>query len=350
MTFFVRRRASAALALLPALALAACDAPSTGPSHVTYGAAVVVNSTGRSLSVIPTDAGAQTTTVPLGASGSPVSLAVRGNIAVVPMGTYPAAVVANLVTGATAAANLPTGSGATGAAFLNDTVAVVANSNLNTVSAVHVVTRTVGAQVPAGVFPQAVVAGDNRVYVIDANLVNFAPAGHGTVTVLDGALGPVGTVQLSGDNSAAAVLVGSTLYVVNSGHFGQNDGSLSVVNTATLKETKLVTGFGDFPGSIAASADGRILVGVYGKGILVYNPTTGVLERDAAHPIVPTASTSVSAIGFDGLGRLYSTDPGDCTNPGKLFRVTSETESNEVVATGVCPFALAFTRVTVTTQ
>jgi hypothetical protein len=347
MSILSRSRALAALALAPTLALAACDAPGTDPTRVTYQAAVVVNSVGRSLTVIPTDNVGQVTTIPLGASGSPVSLAVRGSSAVVPMGTYPFAAVANVATGATAFAALPANSGATGAAFANDSIAVVANSDRNTVSPVNVNTRVVGAEIPVGVYPQAVVSTAERVFVINANLVNFAPAGHGSVTVLNSSLTPVGTVQLTGDNPAAGVVIGDKLYVLNSGHFGKADGTLSVVDIPTLKETKLATGFGEFPGSLAPAADGRLFVGVYGSGILVYNPSSGNFDRGPANPLVPTGSKTFSALAVDQLGRLYSADPGECSAPGKLFRVTSETEINQTVPTGVCPFAVAIARITV---
>jgi hypothetical protein len=348
-TDFPRRRALAALALVPALALAACK-DGMGPNTTTPGqeTAVVVNSVNRSLTVQPLNV-LQGTTIGLGSQGSPVSIATRGNAAVVPMGTYPFAALVDLFTGSVAFAKLPDNSGATGAAFLNDSIAIVANSNRNTVSPVNVLRGTVGAEVAVGTYPQAVVAQGGRVYVINAELVNFSPARHGTVTVLDAALNRVGTVDLGADNPAAGVFLDGKLYVVNSGNYGANggagDGSLSVVDPVTLKETKLVAGFGNFPGAIAASADKRLYVGVYGTGILVWNPSTSAFEKDAAHPLLPNGSPVTSGIGFDSSGRLYSLDPGACSDPGHLLLVSPAGALEKDFATGVCPFALAFTRV-----
>jgi hypothetical protein len=338
-----RSRALAALALLPALALAACDS-STGPTtEAGQETAVVVNSVNRSLTVQPLGA-FQGRTVGLGSQGSPVSIAVRRNLAVVPMGTYPFAALVELSTGEVRYAALPENSGATGAAFLNDSIAIVANSNRNTVSPVNVYRGTVGPEVAVGHFPQAVVAQDGRVYVINAELVDFASVGHGTVTVLDGALNRVGTVGLGGDNSAAGAFLDGKLYVVNSGSYGADDGSLSVVDPATLTETKRVAGFGNFPGAVAAGPDRRLYVGVYGTGIVVWNPSgAGTFDHDAAHPLLAGGSSVVSALGFDSGGRLHSVDPGACKDPGHLVRLNSAGAVQQDYATGVCPFALAFT-------
>jgi hypothetical protein len=340
------RRALIALALAPALALAACKDSATFSRTLSYEVALVVNSTTRSLSVIPADTTLRYS-VGLGAEGSPVSVAASGNAAVVPMGTYPFAAVIDLVNSKVYYAPLPANSGATGAAFVNDSVVLVANTNLNSVSAVNVQTRVAAAPVAVGVFPQAVVAGSGRVFVLNANLVNFAPAGPGSVTVFDTHLARLGTVQLSGFNATAGVVVGTKLYVVNAGHYGQADGTLSVVDIPTLTETRLVTGFGEFPGSIAADTDGKVYVGVYAAGVLVWNPATQAFERTLLNPIKPVGSSAVSAVGFDVLNRLHVVDPGNCTDPGTVYIAGSGSAVGSKVSTGACPFALAFTRLSV---
>ncbi|MDB4949906.1 MAG: hypothetical protein JWM27_2555 [Gemmatimonadetes bacterium] len=336
---------AAALFLAPALLLAACGDSTGTPQAVAAETAVVVNSTNRSLTVQPLGA-LQGRTVGLGSQGSPVSVATRGNFAVVPMGSYPYAAVVELFTGAVGFVKLPDGSGATGAAFLNDSIAVVANSNLNTVSPVNIRRLTAGAPIAVGGFPQSVVAEAGRLYVINAELVDFAPAKHGTVTVLDGSLNKVGTVQLSGDNPAAGAFLDGKLYVVDSGSYGAGDGAISVVDPVALTEAKQVAGFGNFPGAVAAGADKRVYVGVYGTGIVVWNPATGTFVNDVAHPLLPAGSPVTSAVGFDSQGRLYSLNPGECKDPGKLFRLTAGGASAQEFTTGVCPFALAFTGVT----
>lgn len=338
---FLRRGAAAILA---AATLAACsDATSSGGGRGE--AAVVVNSTNRSLTVVPLDSVDGKYAVGLGAQGSPVSIAVRGETAVVPMGTYPFAKVVNLSTGATLfTVALPEGSGATGAAFLNDSIALVANSNLNSVTPVNVLRGTTRPAIPTGAFPQGVVVTGGRAYVINAELENFTPVRDATLTVINGDLTVAGTVQLSGRNAAAAVARGSRLYVVHSGSFGANNGSLSVVDLNSRTEIDHITGFGDFPSAIAAEDD-RLYVGSYSLGILVYDLGDDTFVRGLADALMPEGWSALAGIGFDSDGRLWALNPGFCDDAGVIAQVTTQGAIAEETATGVCPFALAFARV-----
>src|SRR4051812_19736054 len=118
----------ATLALAPA-ALAACDNPNTPGGRATR-LEVVVNSVDNSLTLIPVDSAAPTVRmVGLGSvSASPVTVAARKRFAVVPEGIYPFAAVVDLRAGTVAGSvALPANSGATGAAFLNDSIAIVGN-------------------------------------------------------------------------------------------------------------------------------------------------------------------------------------------------------------------------------
>lgn len=333
----------ATLALAPA-ALAACDNPSHfGPEPARL--AIIVNSVDNSLTLVDVDGdGSDVRSVGLGAvAASPVSVAARNGFAVVPGGIYPFATVVNLNTAAVAhSVALPANSGATGVAFLNDSIAIVANPSLNTVSPVNVLRGTTGAQVAVGVYPQAVVEGtDGRVFVINGNLVNFSSAGPGSVTVIGANGQATGTIALTGINPQNGVVRNGKLYVVNAGTFGGNNGSLSVVNLTSLTEETRVTGFGEFPGSIAAGPDGLIYVGVYSTGIVVWNPTSASFVRPLANPIVPGNTPPVSSLGFDYAGRMHTTNPGDCSAAGRAFRLVS-TAYDRVVNTGICPFAIAF--------
>ena len=345
-TRFARRLAAfAALAALPLAA--ACDGDPNEP-EIAERLALTVNSVENSLSLVPVEGStAQARTVGLGAQGSPTGVAARGRWAVVPLGTYPFAAVVDLRAGAVASTvALPATSGATGAAFANDSIAVVANPGRNTVSPVNVRRGTVGAEVAAGTYPQAVVSDDARVYVINANLVNFAPAGPGSVTVLDDRLRFVKTIQLSGLNPSAGAIVGNRLYVLNSGTFGQANGSLSVVNLQTLTEQSHHAGFGSFPSSIAASPAGELFIGIYGTGIVVWNPQTATFRVGLNNPIKPNGSGVVSGLGFDYQGGLHVTDPGSCQTRGSMYRATGNTgEVERTVQVGICPFGIDFANV-----
>jgi hypothetical protein len=342
-TRFARRLAAlAALAILPLAA--ACDGDPNEPD-IAERLVLTVNSVENSLSLAPVDGGAgtQVRTVGLGAQGTPVGVAARGRFAVVPLGTYPFAAVVDLRAGTlSSTVALPANSGATGAAFVNDTLAVVANPGRNTVSPVRVERGTAGAEVAVGTYPQAIVSDLARIYVLNGNLVNFAPAGPGSVTVLDNQLRFVKTVQLTGLNPSAGAIVGNRLYVLNAGTFGGNNGSLSVVNLQTLTEEARHTGFGDYPSSIAASPNGELYVGIYGTGVVVWSPATTSFRIGLGQALNPGGSPTVSGIGFDYAGRWHSADSRTCQNPGFVHRSSANDSWERGLVTGVCPFGLAF--------
>lgn len=341
----IRGLRAAALALL-ALA-AGCDGESPTQPGIAERLAITVNSTTASLTLVPVD-GAQGTarTVELGpAQMSPTGASARGDRAVVPLGGYPFAAVVDLRAGTLLhTVALPANSGATGSAFVNDTLAVVANPGRNTVSPVRVRSGTAGPETAVGVYPQAVVSDGSRVYVVNGNLENFAPAGTGSVTVLDASLRFVRTIQLSGTNSSAAAIRGNRLYVLHSGTFGGGDGSLSVVDLQTLAEESHHTGFGDFPSSLAVAPSGELYVGLFGAGIVVWNPVSESFVRGFDDPILPSGQTVISGIGFDHAGRLHAVTPGTCMAPapGTMYRLGGGGEVERTVATGTCAFGIAF--------
>jgi hypothetical protein len=310
-------------------------------------AAVVVNSVDNSLSIVTLDGGASRTVGLGGAASSPVDLAVRGNIAVVPLGIYPFAAVVDLAAGTVAyRVPLPANSGATGVAFVNDTLALVANPGRNTVSPVNVRRGQAGAEIPVGVYPQAIVAGNGALYVINSNLVNFNPAGPGSVTVLNSSLGVLKTIPLSGINPAAGAVVGDRLYVLNSGTFGQANASLSVVNLQTLAEESHHTGFGRFPTSLRASGNpGVLYVGGFGYGITSWNPANRQFIISPANPLKPSGVADVGDMTVDDIGQLFFTAPGDCTQPGRLYLVGASGAITGQAQTGVCPVGVEITRI-----
>jgi hypothetical protein len=339
--------ATAVGATIVAIALAGCT-ETTGPiipSDAEY--AVVLNSVERSLSVVPVDDAGAVFTVGLAPDGSPASLAVRGGVAVVPLGTLPSAAVVDLETlSVRHTVALPAGSGATGAAFLNDSIALVANTALNTVSPINVRSGARAAEIAVGTYPQAIIAANDTAFVLEARLdASFQPIGPGTISVLAGRpLQIVRTIELSGLNPGAAAFGrDGRIYVLHSGRFGAGDASLSVVDRATLHEIAHDGGFGEFPGALAVAPDGRIAVAAFAYGVALWNPATRTFARAPAAAVAPGGIPSASAAAFDEAGRLYTLQP-DCLTAGTLFRLDASFAVDRERTVGICPLAIAFTR------
>jgi hypothetical protein len=336
--------------LLFLVLVAGCD-DATGPEPPEGRVlGVVLNSVDISLTIFDAEdpGGSTPMTVGLAADGSPVSLAARGRWAAVPLGIAPAVAVVDLQTSTVVRTiPLPEGSGASGVAFVSDSVAVVTNSGLNTVSPVDVWNGTVGAEIPVGLYPQtALVAGDHLV-IVNARLgPDFLPVGPGTLTVLDReTLAVEGTVTLGGENpGAAAAGPGGDLYVVSSGSFGAENGSVSAVDLGALEETGYHTGFGEFPYAAAISPSGTLYVGSFGFGVAVWDPATESFIRSPAEAVAPDGQPSTSGLAFDPEGRLYALRP-DCDSAGAALRLGEAYAVEVAIATGVCPVAIAFTTV-----
>ena len=139
------RQVSFGLVLLSSCLLLGCHEDAAAPDRlVEEEIGVVVNSLDVSLTVFSVDEPAAPNTIGLSPAGSPVGLALRGSLAVVPLGFVPAVAVVDLSSGILLQTiALPEGSGATGAAFLTDSLVLVANPNLNSVSPVNIVTGAV---------------------------------------------------------------------------------------------------------------------------------------------------------------------------------------------------------------
>jgi hypothetical protein len=337
-----------ALAVALALGSVACDDDNpTGPV-VPAGVetALVVNSIDLSVTVFPVDSIDARRTIGLAQAGSPVSLAARGSHAVAPMGFLSSAVVVDLASGDVTSVALPDNSGATGVDFINDSIAYVANPNLNTVSPINVFAATTGAQIDVGGFPQGVIASSDRVFVLNAELdETFRPAKVGGVSVIDPSTNAVvSTIILSGFNpSAAAFGPDGQLYVVNSGTFGQGDGSLSVIDPTTLEEAEHHPGFGEFPGDIAFDASGIAYVSSFSYGIAIWDAAADTFIRSPSDPLVVEGYPISSGLGFDSDGRLYTLIPGDCIAPSVAYRVNDG--GTEEIGVGVCPIDIAFAQV-----
>src|SRR5437762_11117770 len=126
-------------------------------------------------------------------SATPSTIDGRGNVFLVPLGQADAVALDRLLGPCGPGAlcvqpdyvlPLATGSGATGVAIQDDSIAWIANPNLNTVTRFNYLSgQTVSVGV--GVHPQAVVIVGTRVFVANGNLAGSTPAGPSWLTSFD---------------------------------------------------------------------------------------------------------------------------------------------------------------------
>ena len=335
--------------LLGVLFLAACSSDGIEPLPTeTAEVGVVLGSVDRSLTIFEVDNPTQTRIVGVGLDGSPVGMAVRGRLAAVPLGIVPAVAVVDLKDGILLrTVGLPQGSGATGAAFLNDSIVLAANPDLNSVTPINVLAGTRGSDIEVGRFPQAIVVEGGRAFVLNAELEGFNPDGPATVSVINiESLTVTSTIQLSGENAAAGgVGPDGRLYIVNSGSFGAANGSLSVVDLTGLSEVEHHLGFGDGPGSLAFGPSARVYIGSFSYGVTIWDTGLDAFILGPADALAPGGIPSTSGVGFDEAGRLYTLAPGFCDGPGTTNRHDGAYDVEITISVGICPVAITFTTI-----
>lgn len=344
------RRNSFAAAVVVAVTLGCSDttAPLPDPQEVL----LAVNSTANTLSIVPVDAPNSAVQVPLGGTTpTPTGVSTREGVAVVPLGLDNAVAVVDLRT-ATVVRRipLPDNSGATGSAIVDDSIAYVANPNLNTVSRVNYLTGTT-SEVPVGVYPSGVVFTRGKVFVLNGNLdETFNPAGPSWITVIDPAINAtapgVDSIALTGEGNAAFGAVGSDglLYVMNTGNYFSGEGRLSVVDPLDRTEIASFAGFGTGPGNVAADADARVFVSSYSEGIMEFNVDSNKVVRGAGQG-VPIASNATVAV--DSKGRVYGIESGPCSGgqPGKAHVLDATLAETGTIELGECPVGSAVAQI-----
>src|SRR5262249_23322318 len=136
------------------VACADTNAPAPEPTE----ALLVVNSTANTLSIVPVDNPAAAVQVPLGGTTpTPVGVSAFGRTAIVPLGLDNAVAVVDLVDAhVRRTIPLPANSGATGSAVVDDSIAFVANPNLNTVSRINYQDGTT-TEKGVGIYPDGII-------------------------------------------------------------------------------------------------------------------------------------------------------------------------------------------------
>ena len=339
---------TALLALASTLVLLGCaetSAPLPPPDEVL----LVVNSTEASLSVVPVDNPGAAVKIPLGGTTpTPVGVSAREGVAIVPMGLDNAVAVVDLRQ-ARVLRTIPlaANSGATGSAVVDDSIAYVANPNLNTVTRVNYLTGDT-ASLAVGVFPQGVVFSRGRIFVLNGNLVNFVPAGPSWLTVINPTTHTVenDSVPLTGPGNAGFADEGADgiLYVMNTGPYdGITPGRLSLVDPVGQNELASFAGFGNAPGPVAAGT-GRLYVSSYAEGLMVFDTDQRRVVRGAGNGL-PIANNATVAV--DAEGRIYALETGPCSGgvPGKAHVLRPDLSEIRQITLGECPVGAVVTEI-----
>jgi hypothetical protein len=314
-TSLLRRLALVASA---ALLSAACEDEGTGASRpfIADGqVGLVVNSTGKSLTLFRVGNPSETRQIPFGASAAvtPTGLSVQGRRAAVPLGNAASVALVDLDGLRIARFFVFPSGNATGSAFVDDTTLLVANTRAGYVGRVTVgqasdtvkVTQTVAAD------PTSIVIAGGRAAVVSSNLNGaWPPVAQGVVTFLDPrTLQVQGVVQTGGTNPTdAAVGPDGLLYVTNTGNYSA-DGSVTIINPQTMQAVATVAGFGAGPGSIRIDASGRAFVSSFGNGTVVWDTRTRTFLRGPDNPVCARLANGRCRGAFDATtdvqGNVY---------------------------------------------
>jgi hypothetical protein len=341
------------IALVPlaaALLWTACadtNAPLPEPQEVL----LVVNSTANTLSIVPVETPAAVIAVPLGGTTpTPVGVAARGDVAIVPLGLDNAVAVVDLRTAAVLRRiPLPANSGATGAAVVDDSIAYVGNPGLNTVSRVNYRTGAT-SEVAVGVYPQGLVFTRGQVFVLNGNLVNFAPAGASWLTVVDPVTNAVAagidSIPLTGEGNAGFGTVGGDglLYVMNTGSYFSGEGRLSAVDPVGRTEIASFAGFGTGPGNVASDGEAQIYVSSFSEGLMVFDTDSNKVLRGQGNGVpIPLNS----AVAVDSKHRIYAIASGPCSGgqPGVAHVLDQKLTEIRTITLGECPSGATVTQI-----
>jgi len=296
----MNRRHAALLALAAMFTLAACGDDTPPPPTFLEGTPsdpgiLLAVNLDKALFMLQTGAPNERVSIPLGTSSAvtPVGLAVFGTHAAVPLGNAASVAYVDLATETVDRYFTFASGNATGSAFVNASTVVVCNQTTDQCGKFDPAQAgtEVTNLVPVTQFPSSVVATGGRVFVVSSNLDDsYMVAGPGVVTELNPAtMEEVRTFEV-GTNPQYAAAYNNKLYVVNSGDFAMNNGTMSVINLATNAVLPPIEGFGDFPGPINIDSRGHAVISSFNYGTAVYNTVSEEFLVSVAVPLCVPSS------------------------------------------------------------
>lgn len=323
------------------------NAPLPDPVEVL----LAVNREANSLSIVPVDDPESASEVSLGGTGSrPASVAAHGGIAIVPLGPGDGVAVVDLRDRQVMRVIPLPGSGATGAAVVDDSIAYVANPNLNTVSRVNYLTGE-SAEVEVGQHPQGVVFARGRIFVLNGNVDEaLEPLGESWITVIDPVTNAhatgIDSIPLSGAGNARSGAVGpdGLLYVSVAGSPQQNEGRLSIVDPVERIEVASFSGLGRAPGEVATGSESQVLISSITEGLLEFGTDSNKVVRGAGEGVPIPTNTGVAV---DSDNRVYALEAGPCEGQATGLAHVLDSDLSEVrtLPLGRCPAAALTVRI-----
>jgi hypothetical protein len=343
----MRRSLTAGVTLVLIIGCAETNAPLPDPVEVL----LAVNREANTLSIVPVEDPESASEVPLGGPGSrPTSVAARAGIGIVPLGPGNAVAVVDLRDRQVMRVIALPGSGATGAAVVDDSIAYVANPNLNTVSRVNYLTGA-SAEVGVGERPQGVVFARGRIFVLNGNVDEAQePLGESWITVIDPVTNAratgIDSIPLSGAGNARSGAVGADglLYVSVAGSPQENDGRLSIVDPVERIEVASFSGLGRTPGEVAAGGESRVLISSTTEGLLEFDTDSNKVVRGAGEGVPIPTNTGVA---FASDSQVYALEAGACEGAATGLAHVLDSDLSEVrtLPLGRCPAAALTVRI-----
>lgn len=338
---------------LLALALVAGCAETTAPLPPPLEYLLVVNRDDPSLSMVPLrpDGTSSRLFIPV-PNASPMRVAARGTIALVPLGPADAVAVFDLVERRLERViALESGARSFDAILIGDSVAYVSNPGLNTITRVDLRTDDT-ASVVVGQWPTAILSARGRLFVLNANLAaceespsGVCARGESWITVVDPFTNARSTgrdsIPLPGPgNARSGTLAGDGfLYVLSMSSVTDStspEGRLSIVDPIRRLEIGNFGGFGALPSAIASDGGERLFVASPFEGLMEFNTRTRSVVRGSGQGIPVVASSAVSV---DRLALIYAVEAGACSSGGASGRVRvfrSNLTEIRTVSVGVC--------------
>jgi len=253
---------------------------------------IVVNSTANAIRLFQLGDPTETRSIALGASSAVTAtgITVRGERAVVPLGNAASVAILDLRSLTIESFFLFASGNATGSAFVDDEVVIVANQETDEVGAFSLgqADPAISRTTVVAPFPTDIVTiSDSLVLVVSGNLDDaYMPAGEGVVTAIDPrTMAVIDTVHTGGTNPQLADLgPDGMVYVVNTGDYVAPS-TMAIIDPVAMVRTGLVEGLPPGSGDVHAGGDGLVYVSAFFTGTVVWDPGSESFVRGAGDPV-----------------------------------------------------------------